>query len=72
MATPLNLDRFQYRAEPLVKGVKSAEEAIKRQTHEEFIAGTKALRERALNNVSSSSAGGGLYTSNAAEMKEKQ
>ena len=71
VATPVNLDRFQYRAEPLVKAVKSAEDGIKRQTQEEFMAGTKALRERALNNASSSSMNG-LYTSNSAEMKDKQ
>ena len=53
-----------------MKAFKSAEDGIKRQTHEDFMAGNKALRERAMNNISSSSAGG-LYSSNAAEIKEK-
>jgi len=42
---------------------------MKRQTDEDFIAGTKALRDRGINTSDTSTSG--LYTSNAVEMKEK-
>ena len=43
---------------------------MKRQTDEDFMAGTKALRDRGINTSDTSTSG--LYSSNAVEMKEKQ
>ena len=43
---------------------------MKRQTDEDFMAGTKALRDRGINASDTSTSG--LYSSNAVEMKEKQ